>query len=342
MSYYKKKPPLRISAVQKEKLSLFRETQQTHPWPVEDQLRMNFVLEKKESLRRKLVLWGAPYALRFQQPAIQNKIGFNLSFPHDLLSIGERFCQAAALSVLLRKIRPDNVQRVLIPGCSLGKEDVQFWLRRGIKRVAGIDIAFSEESWAQVRPLLEGHFNAKVDFRSASVEKMPFENDSFDLLASAATLEHVRNLSGAIAEMARVLRPGGWAFHGIGPLYYAFAGDHCISSYGKPAGYDHLLLEDADYQAAIRNDALFSTQPDPNCRHWALHNQFSFGKPAEYVSLFSEHFEIQNLFVVISEEGLEFREKYPGKWRALLGAGLSEEDLLVKAFHMVLRKPACH
>ncbi|MBX9795997.1 class I SAM-dependent methyltransferase [Sphingomonas sp.] len=40
-------------------------------------------------------------------------------------------------------------------------------------------------------------------------ETLPFEDASFDVVFARAVLHHTRDLAGAIAEMARVLRPGG-------------------------------------------------------------------------------------------------------------------------------------
>lgn len=334
-----KTKPLRIQTIQTEKGLLSQQIQQPQPWAVEDPFRAGFSLKMKGSLRARGIQWLAPHVLRLQQPAIRKQIGFTPSFPYDLLCLGERFSHGAALSVLLQKIRSEDVRRVLVPGCNLGGEEVQFWLRRGIKKMAGIDVAYAEKAWAQVIPLLQEKFHAEVDFRPASVEKLPFEDASFDLIASAAVLEHVHNLPEAISEMARVLRPGGWAWHGLGPFYYTFGGDHCIGSYGPEAGYHHLLLEDPAYQKLIRDDKFFSTQPDPNCRYWALSKQFSFAKPSEYFLLFSTHFEIQHLVVIISEEGAAFRQKYPQRWKELLQAEILEEDLLIKTFRILLRKP---
>jgi SAM-dependent methyltransferase len=39
---------------------------------------------------------------------------------------------------------------------------------------------------------------------------LPFENDSFDIVCCNAALHHMRDVRGAMHEMLRVLRPGGW------------------------------------------------------------------------------------------------------------------------------------
>ena len=43
----------------------------------------------------------------------------------------------------------------------------------------------------------------------ADIEAIPFERDSFDLVISLDTIEHVPHPTRAVAELVRVLRPGG-------------------------------------------------------------------------------------------------------------------------------------
>lgn len=47
------------------------------------------------------------------------------------------------------------------------------------------------------------------DYREGRAEQLPFEADAFDLVVSYLTLIDIPDLDAAVAEMARVLRPGG-------------------------------------------------------------------------------------------------------------------------------------
>ncbi len=57
---------------------------------------------------------------------------------------------------------------------------------------------------------------SSIDYRSfVSSDKLPFPGGSFDLVYSVAALEHMPEPEGTVAEIARVLAPGGLAIHEI-------------------------------------------------------------------------------------------------------------------------------
>jgi len=78
----------------------------------------------------------------------------------------------------------------------------------GAYRVTGLDVS---------RTMVElGHGNAaeagvQVDFRQGNASAMPFADESFDLLACSAAFKNFSQPHRALAEMYRVLRPGGTA-----------------------------------------------------------------------------------------------------------------------------------
>lgn len=307
---------------------------------ISDQIVDQFSLRLHESPRRLIQRRLAAPLLKLQQSSAQRKLEIRLSFPYHLLSIGERFAEDASRSVLLRLIRGHKIDRVLIPGCYLASEDVQFWLRRGVHRLDGVDVYCLSKRWQEIMPQLRSHFQSEVHFRQASIEDLPFPDGTFDLVATSEVMEHVRNLRAAMRETARVLRPGGWAWHSFGPLYFTFGGDHCITAYGSAAGYDHILLDESAYQARITSQSFFDTQRDPNSAFWAKQQQFSFATAQDYLAVFSEHFDIQHVLVKISTEGLNFRQTYRSDWQRLIDVGVAEEDLLVKSLIVILKRRA--
>jgi ubiquinone/menaquinone biosynthesis C-methylase UbiE len=74
-------------------------------------------------------------------------------------------------------------------------------------RVVGVD--FTDAQIAKATSLGERHGIANVEFVSASIDQLPFEDDSFDVVVSngVINLSPVKDL--VFAEAARVVRPGG-------------------------------------------------------------------------------------------------------------------------------------
>jgi SAM-dependent methyltransferase len=304
---------------------------------ISDYLHGKFTLRLREQFKRKVVRAVAPIVLRLQQAHLRALIKTPLP-DNSLICLEERFGDDASKSALLQSIAPEKIKNVLIPGCFLAGEDVQFWMRRGINKLVGIDINNLTKRWRDILPLLKRNYGCEIQFQQAPIEALPFDAGTFDLISSNAVLEHVQNCRAMCAETARVLRPGGWAWHSFGPLYYCYSGDHCIGAYGVQAGYDHLLLDEALYQTRIWDQAFYDTQPDPNCVFWARKEQFSYATPLEYLDLFSELFFIRHLVVKVSSQALDFRRQFPEKWPILLRSGVKEEQLLIKGLSLILQK----
>jgi ubiquinone/menaquinone biosynthesis C-methylase UbiE len=89
--------------------------------------------------------------------------------------------------------------RVLDVGCGLGITSERFKTELGAD-VRAIDVSSRMVALTQERG---------IDARLADAEQIPFEAASFDAVFAGWVLYHVPNLDLAIAECARVLRPGG-------------------------------------------------------------------------------------------------------------------------------------
>jgi ubiquinone/menaquinone biosynthesis C-methylase UbiE len=304
---------------------------------ISDYLQGEFKLQPRESIRRRAVRVVARLVLKTQQNSLRSIIGSPLP-TNSLLCRGERFGDDASRSFLLSHVASEQLQNVLVPGCFIAGEDIQFWLRRGIANLTGIDVNNLKRRWAGIVPQLVRHYRCGVQFIQSPIEALPFEAGSFDLIYSTAVLEHVQNIHAMCSETARVLRPAGWAWHSFGPLYYSFSGDHCISDYGFEAGYDHLLLDETTYQNRISDQSFYDRQADPNCAYWARKQQFSFATMQNYLDSFADFFHIRHLVIKISTEGLIFKQRFPEKWDLLLQNGMNSADLLIKGLSVTLQK----
>jgi len=107
----------------------------------------------------------------------------------------------------------DNCKTVLDAGCGTGR-NLLYFLKSGVN-VFGVDQ--NPEAIAQLRNLASAfpHINPEENFQVAPVEKMPFENESFDLVISSAVLHFAENqehFDAMLSSMWSALKPGGYFF----------------------------------------------------------------------------------------------------------------------------------
>ena len=108
----------------------------------------------------------------------------------------------------------DDAQ-ILDAGCGMGL--LTLALLRTLPRPARITaIDLSASSLQKARQEVEGVLaerpEHRVRFLQANLLSLPFENETFDFIATSGALEYVPLREG-FGELARVLKPGGYLFH---------------------------------------------------------------------------------------------------------------------------------
>ncbi len=100
-----------------------------------------------------------------------------------------------------------DTSRVLDCGCGPGSITCDFARVAVAGHVTGIDREDSQVELARGRALSSAIPN--VDFQTASIYSLPFCDSSFDVVFAHAIFEHISSHERALAEMLRVLTPGG-------------------------------------------------------------------------------------------------------------------------------------
>ena len=99
----------------------------------------------------------------------------------------------------------------------------------------------------------------EVELRQASIESLPFPDGSFDLAVCALALTHLPRLDLAVAELARVVRPGAGrlVLSDVHPAFVAVLDGQARFQTAGGGGFvrNHVHLH-ADYLAAFRRSGL--------------------------------------------------------------------------------------
>jgi len=110
--------------------------------------------------------------------------------------------RAEALAARVREFVPlSGDERALDAGTGAGA--LAYALAPLVREVVGVDVV--PELLEQAR----AHAPANASFAEGDITKLDFERGSFDLAGTLRTLHHVARPELAVAELARVTRPGG-------------------------------------------------------------------------------------------------------------------------------------
>lgn len=86
--------------------------------------------------------------------------------------------------------------------------------------------------------------NSKVTFIEDDITKSTIPDNSFDVLCSWETLEHITDIENAFLNMRRILKPGGIAFHEYNP-FFSLNGGHSLCTLDFLWG--HCRLNEKDF-----------------------------------------------------------------------------------------------
>ncbi len=152
-----------------------------------------------------------------------------------------------------------DVKDALIVGCGDLVEPM-FVASAGAASVVGADRAIAGECkrTTQIAKQQLSEYQQPIPSMGAiklcqdDIAKSSLPDKSFDLVCSWRTLEHITNPRDAFAEMHRVLRPGGFAYHEYNP-FFAIDGGHSLVTLDVPWSHVRFDRDDiAEYLKQFR------------------------------------------------------------------------------------------
>jgi SAM-dependent methyltransferase len=143
--------------------------------------------------------------------------------------------------------------KVLDLGCGDGIISLGLLRRGGAAQVTGIDLVDVDLPFLQRMAAEHGEPPLREDeplrFLRSEPDMVPLPDGSVDLVTAWSVFEHVREPAALLADIKRVLRPGGVLFIQVWPLYHSEHGSHLWPWFDKP--FQHHVLDDAAMRAHL-------------------------------------------------------------------------------------------
>jgi ubiquinone/menaquinone biosynthesis C-methylase UbiE len=107
---------------------------------------------------------------------------------------------------MLKWLQPPPGSEILDAGCGTGVHSIR--AAQCGYRVRAIDV--STVALRRARQLaLEANLSDAIEFQSADLTRLPFDDQSFQTIFSWGVVIHIEDMEQALRELARVLKPGG-------------------------------------------------------------------------------------------------------------------------------------
>ena len=221
------------------------------------------------------------------------------------------------------------LQRVLVVGCNTGRECNSF-VTLDAAQVDGLDVI--ENTGREFS-------HARVSYLRSSAECIAVRNQTYDLVYSYATMEHVPDIGAAFHEFARVTRPGGVIYSLAAPLWNSRFGHHkadIFSSYP----WIHLRMNEDEIIALCKREGIADPSGrddiERHVRYMMNPSYFNKTPAARYVEVCRTLAHVQ---VLVNELNLESDGVLDnGTFEELQRKGYTRRELLALGHLFVGRK----
>lgn len=253
--------------------------------PQGDHTSPNYALPAKERLylAKKLIRSCLYPIYNYAMSSLYLQHKYDFGYKNDLILWGQRGNDYDRQRRRLNSFKQIKDSVVLVAGCGSGR-DVASWLAYQPKKVIGVDLFRYDRAWNMLKDTLSKEYpQVQVEFIQSYLEKIAtIPDSSIDIISSDAVLEHIKNMPEVLKEFHRILKPGGVLYSTFGPLWYSWGGDHVSGYENIYSGYNHLIMNKAEYQTYLEQYGSYHHNEDDG-RTWITHDLFSHLKPREYL-----------------------------------------------------------
>ena len=150
-----------------------------------------------------------------------------------------------------------DTKRVLDIGCGDGAIDLGLCLKRSPARLLGMDLVQTDIDDLRERASAAGlgELPTNLEFGVCTPTEIPIPDCSMDVVLSWSVFEHVANPVAVLTELRRIIRPGGFMFLQIWPLFNSQHGSHLW--YWYPEGWVQHLIDHGQVEREVsQNQAM--------------------------------------------------------------------------------------
>lgn len=146
-----------------------------------------------------------------------------------------------------------DARRVLDIGCGDGAIDLGLATKSSPARLLGLDLVETDVDDLRLRATSNGlsDLPRNLEFGTCTPTSIPLPDCSMDVVISWSVFEHVSNPIAVLSELRRIIRPGGFMFLQIWPLFSSQHGSHLW--YWFPDGWVQHTRSAGDVTAEVRS-----------------------------------------------------------------------------------------